>query len=75
MARLPRVTAGEAIRAVSNVGFTLSRSSGSHMIYHDPQGRRVTVPFHGPKILHPKVLKNIIDDAGLTVSEFIALLK
>ena len=75
MPRLPRVTAGEAIRAVQKVGFTLSRSSGSHMIYHDPQGQRVTVPFHGPKILHPKVLKNIIDDAGLTIPEFIALLK
>lgn len=48
------------------------------MIYHNPQGLRVTVPFHGPKILHPKVLKNIIDDiddASLTISEFIALLK
>lgn len=75
MPRLPRVTAAEAARAVQKVGFTFSRGSGSHMIYHNAQGRRVTIPAHGAKILHPKVLKNIIDDAGLTVEEFIALLK
>jgi len=75
MPRLPRITAGEASRAVQKVGFTLSRSNGSHMIYHDAQGRRVTIPFHAGKILHPKVLKNILDDAGLTIEQFLALLK
>ena len=75
MPRLPRVTAAEATRAVQRIGFALSRSNGSHMIYHNALGRRVTIPFHGPKILHPKVLKNVIDDAGLTIDEFIALLK
>jgi predicted RNA binding protein YcfA (HicA-like mRNA interferase family) len=75
MPRLPRVTAAEAARAIQKIGFTLSRSNGSHMIYHNAQGRRVTIPFHGPKILHPKVLKNILDDAGLTIEEFMALLK
>jgi predicted RNA binding protein YcfA (HicA-like mRNA interferase family) len=30
----------------------------------------VTVPFHGGKILHPKVLKSILRDADLTADEF-----
>ena len=75
MPRLPRVTAGEATRAIKKAGFTLSRSNGSHMIYHNALGRRVTIPFHAGTILHPKVLKNILDDAGLTIAEFIKLLK
>ncbi len=70
MPRLPRVTAGEAIRAVEKSGFTLSRTSGSHMIYHDEEGKRVTIPFHAGKILHSKVLKNILSDAGLTIEQF-----
>ncbi len=75
MARLPRVTAGEAIRVVEKVGFTLSRQSGSHRIYHNAQGQRVTIPFHAGKTLHPKVLKSILRDAGLTVEEFRKLLR
>lgn len=34
---------------------------------------RVTIPFHN-KDLSPKTLKSIIDQAGLTVEEFIDLL-
>ncbi len=68
---LPRVTAREIIRVLERRGFALSRSSGSHRIYKDSQERRVTVPFHGAKILHPKVLKSILNDAGMTVEELI----
>lgn len=74
MARMPRVTAGEAIRVLTKRGFALARSSGSHMIYQNAQGQRVTVPAHAGKILHPKILRNILRDAGLTVEEFERLL-
>lgn len=72
--RLPRVTAAEAIRVLEKIGFSLTRQSGSHKIYIDSSANRVTVPFHSGKILHPKVLKSILDDAGLTVEEFTQLL-
>ena len=36
------------------------------MIYKNAAGKRVTVPFHGSKILHPKLLKSILRDAELT---------
>ncbi len=52
----------------------LLRSSGSHFIYGNAEGIRVTVPTHAGKILHPKVLQNIIRDAGLSVDGFIRLL-
>ncbi len=72
--KLPRVTAVEAIRALERAGFTLSRQSGSHKIYKNPAGRRVTVPYHPGATLHPKVLRSILRDAELTVEQFRALL-
>lgn len=73
--KLPRVTAAEVIRVLEKQGFRLSRQSGSHKIYKNDQGKRVTLPFHAGKILHPKVLKAILADAELTIEEFQRLLK
>jgi predicted RNA binding protein YcfA (HicA-like mRNA interferase family) len=36
------------------------------MIYKNSSGKRVTIPFHGAKILHPKLLKSILRDAAIT---------
>jgi len=63
--RLPRVTADEIIRVLEKVGFALSRQSGSHKIYKSSTGKRVTVPYHKGKVLHPKVLASILRDADL----------
>jgi predicted RNA binding protein YcfA (HicA-like mRNA interferase family) len=69
MAKLPRLTAREIIAALVKTGFSLARQSGSHAIYKNAAGKRVTVPIHASKILHPKVLKNILRDAGLTIQD------
>ncbi|MCL0066051.1 type II toxin-antitoxin system HicA family toxin [Dehalococcoidia bacterium] len=68
--KLPRTTAAEAVRALEKAGFFLTRQSGSHKIYKNQEGRRVTVPYHSGKVLHPKVLRSILRDADLTVEEF-----
>ena len=75
MEKLPRVTAAEAIRVLERVGFLLARQSGSHKIYKNKEGKRVTVPYHSGRTLHPKVLQNILRDANLTVKRFKELLK
>ena len=72
--RFPRVTANDAIRVIERIGFTLTRQSGSHKIYRNSEGKRVTIPYHGTKILKIKTLKNILNDANLTVEEFTNLL-
>lgn len=72
--RLPRITASDAIRAVERAGFFFSRQSGSHKIYKNKEGKRVTIPYHAGKILHPKVLKGILIDADLTAEELKKLL-
>lgn len=72
--KLPRITADGVIKALERAGFFFSRQSGSHKIYKNKEGKRVTVPYHSGKILHPKVLKSILNDADLTAEEFKELL-
>jgi len=52
--RLPRVTAAQAIRVLEKLNFRLVRRSGSHKIFKNASGKRVTVPYHSGKILHPQ---------------------
>ncbi|MDI6761181.1 MAG: type II toxin-antitoxin system HicA family toxin [Candidatus Brocadiaceae bacterium] len=66
----PRITAKEAVRAIEKGGFFLSRQSGAHKIYKNKEGKRVTIPYHSGKTLHPKVLKSILKDADLTIEKF-----
>jgi len=73
--RLPRVTAAQIVRVLEKRGFWLARQSGSHRIYKNEAGKRVTVPYHSGKILHPKVFKSILRDADLTVEQFQKLLR
>jgi predicted RNA binding protein YcfA (HicA-like mRNA interferase family) len=73
--KLPRMTAAEVIEVLERAGFSFSRQSGSHKIYKNREGKRVTIPYHSGKILHPKVLASILRDADLTVGKFKELLK
>ena len=68
--RLPRITAGQAQRILEHRGFQVVRQHGSHRILRDPLGRRVILPYHADKILHPKILEAIIEDAGLPRDAF-----
>jgi predicted RNA binding protein YcfA (HicA-like mRNA interferase family) len=74
MPKLPRVTAREIISVLEKLGFALARQSGSHMIYKNAAGRRVTVPFHARKTLHPKLLTSILRDAGISAEDLAQLL-
>lgn len=68
--RLPRLTAGEAQRILEHRGFQVVRQHGSHRILRDSLGRRVILPYHSEKTLHPKILEAIIEDAGLPREAF-----
>ncbi len=63
--KLPRLNADQAIKLVEKSGFVLARQSGSHKIYKNSKGIRVTIPYHKSKILHPKIIKSIIKDAEI----------
>jgi predicted RNA binding protein YcfA (HicA-like mRNA interferase family) len=57
--KIPRLTAKQAEKMLLEAGFELLRSEGSHRIY-GKQSRRVVIPFHSGKILHPKIVKQVI---------------
>ena len=63
--KLPHLNADQAIKLVEKLGFALVRQSGSHKIYKNSKGIRITIPYHKGKILHPKIIKSIIKDAEI----------
>jgi len=68
MPKLPRWTAPEAEKALLAAGFVLLRSKGSHRIYAKG-ARRVVVPFHAGTVLHPKIVKQVLEAIEETQSE------
>lgn len=73
MARLPVVTAKVTIRRLQRAGYSVDSIEGSHYTLRSVDGkRRVTVPFHRGD-LKRKTLKSILQQAGLTIEEFIDL--
>ena len=73
--RLPVVKPKEAIRALERAGFFIHHSTGSHQILKHPDrpAARVTVAYHN-RDLKRKTLASIIEQSGLSVENFIALL-
>lgn len=73
--RLPSITAKQVIRALERAGFVVARMSGSHcrLIHSIDRRRNVTVPVHIGD-LRRGTLRAIINQAGLSVAEFLALL-
>jgi predicted RNA binding protein YcfA (HicA-like mRNA interferase family) len=61
--KLPRLSASEAENLLLQAGFVLIRSKGSHRIYLK-DNTRVVVPFHTGKILHPKIVKQVLKAIG-----------
>ena len=75
MPKLPRITAREAERAIMRDGWYVDSSRGSHRQYRHPsKGGYVTIAHHRGVTLDVKTLKSTIDQAGLTVEQFTALL-
>jgi predicted RNA binding protein YcfA (HicA-like mRNA interferase family) len=66
----------QILRALQKGGFEIVRIRGSHHRLRKPgvAGSKVIVPVHGAHDLPPGTLRSIIDQAGLTVEEFLSLL-
>ena len=73
MTRLPGLKPREVVTALERAGFKLIRQRGSHRIY--VKGTTgVTVPWH-PGDLRRATLHQIIKQSGLTLDEFLKLLR
>jgi len=75
MGRLANISGKVALKVFSEIGYTLARREGSHMIlYNDRPGSPILViPDH--KELSPSLLRAQIKRAGLSVDEFLKLKK
>ena len=67
MKLLRDVSGLEAVRALKRLGFVSLRQTGSHLILRK-DSRTVVVPQHKP--LKPGTLKGVIEQAGLTLEQF-----
>lgn len=75
MTKLPTVAARDVIRAAERLGFEFDRQRGSHAVYvRVSDKRRLVIPVHKGRDLKPGTLRGLIDDMGLTVQEFAAML-
>jgi predicted RNA binding protein YcfA (HicA-like mRNA interferase family) len=75
VAKLPADLSGREVRAaLERAGFVFRRQTGSHMMLRrDRPYARAVVPDH--KQIRSGTLRRIIADAGLTVAQFIDLLR
>lgn len=82
MPKLPRVKASDVIRALENLGFLQVRQRGSHvilkkqvMVGEDDEIKMVeigcVVPLHR-KTIAVGTLKSILNQAGVSVEEFLS---
>ena len=74
MGRLPVLRAREIINALRRLGFRQVRQTGSHIRMIHPDGRSTGVPDHGSRDIPPKLLRDILKQAKLSVQEFRAAL-
>ncbi len=72
MAKLPRISGIEAVKAFNKAGWFVARQTG-HIIMVKP-GSKVTLSVPRHKELDRGTLRKLIKLAGLTVDEFVELL-
>lgn len=75
MSKLPVVSGRQAVKAFQKIGYEVDRQRGSHIQLRQSSApfRRLTVPDH--RELGRGLLRALIRDAGLSVDEFVALLR
>jgi predicted RNA binding protein YcfA (HicA-like mRNA interferase family) len=71
---LPVVSGRRAVAAFEKVGFVFSRQQGSHLMLINAE-RRMTISVPNHREIRTGTLRTIIRQAGLTVNEFVELLR
>jgi predicted RNA binding protein YcfA (HicA-like mRNA interferase family) len=74
VSKIPVVSAIKVIKVLSKIGYETDHQTGSHIIlrHREMPHKRLTVPNH--KEIARGTLKAIIEEAGMTVKEFVDLL-
>lgn len=60
------LTAKEVLKILHKNGWIIIGQRGSHVqLKHNENPGKITVPSHGNKTIHPKVIKSIFKQAGI----------
>ena len=74
MPKLPSLTGKELIKLIEKIGFYESRQRGSHIRFHNKDGRVTTIPVHSNREIPKGLLRKIIrEDLRLSLEEFLEL--
>ena len=73
MPKLPIISGKTAIKAFTKIGYRVVRQKGSHIRLHHPTKKPLTIPDH--KELGKGLLRKLLRDAEISLSEFLKLLK
>lgn len=74
MPKLPLVSGKEAVQAFEKAGWSVAHQKGSHVVLVKPGSiYSLSIPLHDE--LSPGLLRDQIGKAGLTVDEFIEVLR
>lgn len=68
--RLPRISGEDLVKFLQDKGFALVRVKGSHHVLKDTAGRMVVVPVHRGETLGIGLLRKILDEAGISVTDY-----
>jgi len=76
MTKIPALTSRDVIKGLKRAGFEFDRQAkGSHEIWYNPDTkRRTTIPNHPGSEIKKGTLKAILEQAGLSLEEFMNLL-
>ena len=77
MPKLPVLSGKDIVKVLSKIGFVHVRTKGSHAILNkqDSEKGKITVPVPLHRELAKGTLKSIMNQAGLTLDDLLALLK
>jgi predicted RNA binding protein YcfA (HicA-like mRNA interferase family) len=73
--KLPRITGKEMCKIASKIGFYQKRQKGIHSFWAHPDGRTTTIPIHPGKELPRGMVRKILNDIEMPVSEYLEHLK
>lgn len=73
MSKLPIISGKIVVKAFVKIGYKIERQRGSHIRLSHLQKKSLTVPNH--KVVGKGLLRKLLRNAGISVSEFITLLK
>lgn len=76
MGKLPVISGHEAIKAFQKAGWHTANQEGSHItLKKDGMNCNLSIPMHSGKDVKRGLLRKQIAKAGMTVDEFVSLLK